>query len=77
MAHWQRAASSRPNYRIHCRDVYPLVSGSRGPRILLACSFVSLLGGYAGIRYLYNSGLAPDALSAPAIMFFAFLFAIS
>jgi hypothetical protein len=47
---------------------------SRGPRILLACSFVSLLGGYSGIRYLYDSGLAPDASSAPAIVFYALLF---
>jgi hypothetical protein len=46
---------------------------SRGPRILLACSFVSLLGGYSGIRYLYDSGLAPDALSVPAISFCALL----
>ena len=46
---------------------------SRGPRILLACSFVSLLGGYSGIRYLYDSGLAPDALSVPAIIFYALL----
>jgi hypothetical protein len=47
---------------------------TRGPRILLACSFVSLLGGYSGIRYLYDSGLAPDALSAPPIIFYALLF---
>ena len=46
---------------------------SRGPRILLACSFVFLLGGYSGIRYLYDSGLAPDALSVPSIIFYALL----
>ena len=47
---------------------------SRGPRILLACSFLFLLGGYSGIKYLYDSGLAPDALSAPAIIFYTLLF---
>jgi hypothetical protein len=46
---------------------------SRGPRILLACSFVFLLGGYSGIKYIYDSGLAPDALSAPSIVFYALL----
>jgi hypothetical protein len=46
---------------------------SRGPRIPLACSFVCLLGGYSGIRYFYDSGLAPDALSVPAIIFYALL----
>ena len=47
---------------------------SRGPRILLACSFVFLLSGYSGIKYLYDSGLAPDASSAPAIVFYALIF---
>ena len=46
---------------------------SRGPRILLACSFVFLLGGYSGIRYLYDSGLPPGASSAPPIIFYALL----
>ena len=46
---------------------------SRGPRIPLAFSFVCLLGGYSGMRYLYDSGLAPDALSASAIIFYALL----
>ena len=42
---------------------------ARGPRILLACSFLFLLGGYSGIRYMYDSGLAPGALSASTISF--------
>ena len=42
---------------------------SRGSRIPLACSFVFLLGGYSGIRYFYDSGLAPDAFSFPMISF--------
>jgi hypothetical protein len=46
---------------------------SRGPRILLACSFVFLLGGYSGIRYSYDSSLAPDALSVSATSFGALL----
>jgi MFS family permease len=53
--------------------IWGKIVDSRGPRILLACSFVSLLGGYSGIRYLYDSGLAPDALSAPAITFYTLL----
>ena len=54
--------------------IWGRIVDSRGPRILLACSFVSLLGGYSGIRYLYDSGLAPNALSAPAIIFYTLLF---
>ena len=53
--------------------VWGRIVDSRGPRILLACSFVFLLGGYSGIRYLYDSGLAPDALSVPAVIFYALL----
>ena len=41
--------------------------------MLLICSFVCLLGGYSGIKYLYDSGLAPDALSTPAIIFYTLL----
>ena len=47
---------------------------TRGPRILLACSFVFLLSGYSGIKYIYDSGLAPDASSAPAIVFYTLNF---
>ena len=47
---------------------------SRGPRILLACGFVFLLSGYSGIKYIYDSGLAPDASSAPPIVFYALIF---
>ena len=54
--------------------IWGRIVDSRGPRILLACSFVFLLVGYSGIRYLYDSGLAPDVLSAPAIIFYALLF---
>ena len=53
--------------------IWGRIVDSRGPRVMLACSFVFLLGGYSGIRYLYDSGLAPDALSAPAIIFYALL----
>ncbi|KAF9546306.1 MFS general substrate transporter [Agrocybe pediades] len=35
----------------------------RGPRILLASGFVLLLGGYSGMRYLYNTGLPPGVES--------------
>jgi len=53
--------------------VWGRIVDSRGPRMLLACSAVFLLGGYSGIRYLYVSGLAPDALSIPTISFFVLL----
>lgn len=35
----------------------------RGPRILLACGFMFLLGGYSGIRHLYDKGMPDDAAS--------------
>ena len=54
--------------------IWGRIVDSRGPRILLACSFVFLLSGYSGIKYLYDSGLKPDALSAPAITFYALHF---
>ena len=43
---------------------------SRGPRILLACSFVFLLGRYSCFRYLYDCGLVPDALSTPVTIIY-------
>lgn len=30
---------------------------ARGPRLLMACAFVSLLAGYSGIRGMYEAGL--------------------
>ncbi|EDQ99776.1 uncharacterized protein LACBIDRAFT_315269 [Laccaria bicolor S238N-H82] len=33
----------------------------RGPRILLACGFMFLFGGYSGIRHLYDEGVPDDA----------------
>ncbi|KIJ96456.1 hypothetical protein K443DRAFT_107199 [Laccaria amethystina LaAM-08-1] len=35
----------------------------RGPRILLACGFMLLLGGYSGIRHLYDEGIPDGAAS--------------
>ena len=54
--------------------IWGRIVDSRGPRILLACGFVFLLTGYSGIKYLYDAGLAPDALSAPSTTFYALLF---
>ena len=51
--------------------IWGRIVDSRGPRIPLACSFVCLLGGYSGIRYFYDSGLARDALSVSTIIFYA------
>ena len=53
--------------------IWGRIVDSHGPRIPLAFSFICLLGGYGGIKYFYDSGLAPDALSAPAIIFYALL----
>ena len=51
--------------------IWGRIVDSHGPRILLASSFVFLLGGYSGIRYFYVSGLAPDALTVPILSFSA------
>ena len=53
--------------------IWGRIVDSRGPRILLAFSAVFLFGGYSGIRYFYDSGLPPDALSAPATVFYTLL----
>ena len=34
---------------------------ARGPRILLASAFLLLLAGYSGTRYIFDSGIPPDA----------------
>ncbi|TEB28962.1 MFS general substrate transporter [Coprinellus micaceus] len=38
--------------------IWGRIVDSRGPRILLGCGFAFLLGGYLGIRHLYDGGLA-------------------
>ena len=38
---------------------------SRGPRILLVCSFIFLISGYLGMKYFYDSGLPPEEKSLP------------
>ncbi|EDQ98764.1 uncharacterized protein LACBIDRAFT_192361 [Laccaria bicolor S238N-H82] len=42
----------------------------RGPRILLACGFMFLLGGYSGIRHLYDEGIPDDAASLSTLGLF-------
>ncbi|EDR02388.1 uncharacterized protein LACBIDRAFT_309717 [Laccaria bicolor S238N-H82] len=42
---------------------------SRGPRILFVCAFLFLLGGYSGIRYIYDKGIPEDATSLSAFSF--------
>jgi len=44
---------------------------ARGPRIILIVSFAFLLGGYSGIKYLYDSGLPPDTSTLPALSFYS------
>lgn len=56
--------------------IWGRIVDSRGPRILLAGAFLSLLIGYSGIRYLYNSGLPPD-VSTLSILSFCVLVASS
>jgi MFS family permease len=43
---------------------------SRGPRILYLLSFVFLLGGYSGIKHLYDSGPPPGTSALPALSFY-------
>ncbi|KDR74212.1 hypothetical protein GALMADRAFT_249944 [Galerina marginata CBS 339.88] len=43
--------------------IWGRIVDSRGPRILLVCAFLFLLGGYSGIRYLYDTGLSPGVKS--------------
>ncbi|KAF8959541.1 MFS general substrate transporter [Flammula alnicola] len=47
--------------------IWGKIVDSRGPRILLACAFVFLLGGYSGIRYLYDAGLLDGIVSLSTI----------
>ena len=46
---------------------------SRGPRIILIISCALLLGGYFGIKHLYDSGLSPDTSTLPALSFYILL----
>lgn len=41
-----------------------------GPRILFLISFVFLLGGYSGIKHLYDSGPPPGTSTLPALSFY-------
>ena len=43
---------------------------SQGPRILFLLSFAFLLGGYSGIKYLYDSGPPPGTSTLPALSFY-------
>lgn len=51
--------------------VWGKIVDSRGPRILLVCSFLFLLGGYSGMRYLYDTGLPADVEHLSIIAFCA------
>ena len=41
---------------------------SRGPRILLVCSFIFLISGYLGMKHFYDSGLPPEVKSLPNLV---------
>ncbi|KIM42690.1 hypothetical protein M413DRAFT_70185 [Hebeloma cylindrosporum] len=56
--------------------IWGRIVDSRGPRILLAGAFLSLLIGYSGIRYLYDRGLPPNT-STLSILGFCVLVASS
>ena len=47
---------------------------SHSPRILFVLSFAFLLGGYSGIKYLYDSGLPPGTSTLPALSFYMLVF---
>ncbi|KAF9474613.1 MFS general substrate transporter [Pholiota conissans] len=49
--------------------VWGRIVDTRGPRILLVCAFVFLLGGYSGMRYLYDTGLPVDVVTLSMIGF--------
>ena len=49
--------------------VWGRIVDSRGPRILLSCAFVFLLGGYMGMRYLFNAGLPKGVEHLPVLGF--------
>ena len=43
---------------------------SHGPRLLFVIGFALLLGGYSGIKYLYDSGRPPGTIALPALSFY-------
>lgn len=47
--------------------IWGKIVDSRGPRILLVSAFLFLLGGYSGIRYLYDRGLPTGVESLGSI----------
>lgn len=49
--------------------VWGRIVDSGGPRILLGCAFAFLLGGYSGIRYLYDTGLPSGVTSLSTAAF--------
>ena len=49
---------------------------SQKPRILFLLSFTFLLGGYSGIKYIYDSGLAPGTSTLPALSFYMLVLCI-
>ena len=50
--------------------IWGRIVDSQGPRILFVLSFAFLLGGYSGIKRLYDSGLAPGESTLPALSFY-------
>lgn len=51
-----------------------MIVDARGPRILLSCSFIFLLGGYSGIKYFYDSGLSPGVTTLSNLGFIILAF---
>ena len=47
---------------------------SQGPRILFVLSLAFLLGGYSGIKYLYDSGLPPGTSTLPVLSLYTLVF---
>ena len=50
--------------------IWGRIVDSQGPRIPFVLSFAFLLGGYSGIKHLYDSGLLPGTSTLPALGFY-------
>src|SRR5882757_9868145 len=53
-----------------CAAIWGRMADLHGPRILLLISFALLLGGYSGIKILYDSGLPSGTSTLPALSFY-------
>lgn len=50
--------------------IWGRIIDSNGPRIPLASAFLLLLGGYSGIKFIYDSGIRPGTSTIDSFTFF-------